>query len=127
MRPLGIFLPSTGKSNRQCCTAYNKFFVAGYCPCRPPREQTSQPGCVFGFFSCAKSTHSSAALKDGVGRTDTFETKQTGTITGQGSKILNYAGAFAPPSSPVSFEPKSELAVIKNLKRRIRINLLSLG
>jgi len=39
--------------------------------------RTSQPGYVFGFFSCAKSTHTTLAYKDGVGRGHTNDRDDT--------------------------------------------------
>ena len=38
-----------------------------------PLDAGTQPGYVFGFFSCAKSTHTTSAYKDGVGRGDTVK------------------------------------------------------
>lgn len=44
----------------------------------PQCERTSQPGCVVGIFSFAKSKESEQAKKDGVGGADTSKKPQMG-------------------------------------------------
>jgi len=68
----GTSLPSTERLIRLYPFSRNRFFVVAGCFCRSQHGSTSQTACVFGFFACAKSTHSTPELNDGVSRTDTI-------------------------------------------------------